>query len=88
MKSKEELKAELHKLIDSIDDEELLNLLNEDILPAIIENHSKPFSEEEHDLHDQEIIGLNDALTETDTQEPVSPEEFKKMTEKWGTNNP
>jgi hypothetical protein len=88
MKSKEELKTELNKLIDSIDDEELLNLLNEDILPAIIENHSKPFSEEEeHDPQDQEIIGLNDALTETDTQEPVSPEEFKKMTEKWGKND-
>ena len=86
MKSKEVLKTELHKLIDGIDDEELLNLLNEDILPAIIENHSKPFGEEEdHDANDHEIIGLNAALEEPDTQEPVSPEEFKKMAEKWGS---
>ncbi|MBS1918589.1 MAG: hypothetical protein JST87_20155 [Bacteroidetes bacterium] len=83
MKSKEQLKAELYKLIDSIDDEELLNSLNEDILPAIIENHSRPFSDEDHDIHDHEIIGLNAALEKPDTQEPVSPEEFKKMAEKW-----
>ncbi|MES1225982.1 MAG: hypothetical protein ABUT20_61455 [Bacteroidota bacterium] len=83
MKSKDELKAGLYKLIESIDDMELLNLLNEDILPAIIENHSKPFSDEDHDTHDHEIIGLNAVLEKPDTQEPVSPEEFKKMAEKW-----
>ena len=31
MKSKEEIKAELHKKIDSIEDEHTLNVLNDDI---------------------------------------------------------
>jgi hypothetical protein len=86
MKSKEELKAGLHKLIDSIEDEELLTVLNEDILPSIIESYSKEINgEEENETHDEGIPGLDAALNGVDNVEPVSPEEFKKMTEKWGT---
>ena len=84
MKSKEQLKIELHKLIDDIDDEELLTVLNEDILPSVIENHSKEMSdEEENDSADEEITGIDAALKEADRGEPISLEEFKKMTEKW-----
>ena len=88
MKTKAQLKAELNKLIDSIDDEELLNLLNDEIIPAIIENHSQPFSEDdENDSHEEQgIVGLNDALTQTNNLDPITPEEFKKLTEKWGQN--
>ncbi len=86
MKTKEELKTELHKLIDSIEDEEILQVLNDDIIPAVIENHSKEFSDEEvHDSHEEHIIGIDQALSEIDTNDPLSPEEFKKMAEKWGT---
>jgi hypothetical protein len=84
MKSKEEMKTELHKLIDSIEDEELLNALNEDIIPSVIENYSKEMTEEENDSHAEGIPGLDAALNGTDNIEPVSPEEFKKMAEKWG----
>jgi len=86
MKTKEELKSELHKLIDSIDDEEILEVLNDEIIPAVIENHSKEFSDDaEHDSHEENIIGIDEALSEIDTHDPLSAEEFKKMAEKWGT---
>jgi hypothetical protein len=85
MKTKEELKIELHKLIDSINDEELLNVLNEDILPSVIENHSKELNEDgESDSGEEEIAGIDAALKEADRGEPISLEEFKKMSEKWG----
>ena len=85
MKSKEQLKIELHKLIDDIDDEELLTVLNEDILPSVIENHSKELSDEEqNDSPEEEISGIDAALKEADRGEPISLEEFKKMSEKWG----
>lgn len=77
---------ELHNLIDSIEDVELLAVLNEDILPSIIENYSKEMNEEEeNEPHDEGIPGLDAALNGADNVEPISPEEFKKMTEKWGT---
>jgi hypothetical protein len=86
MKSKEELRSGLYKLIDSIEDEELLGLLNEDILPSIIENYSKEINGEgENETQDEGIPGLDAALNGLDNIEPVSPEEFKKMAEKWGT---
>jgi hypothetical protein len=84
MKSNEELKAELHKLIDSIDDNELLTALQEDILPAIIENYSKEMGEEDSDLNDGAIPGLDEALNSPGAVDPISPEEFKKLAEKWG----
>jgi len=84
MKTKEQLKTSLHKLIDGIEDEELLNALNEDILPSVIENYSKEMDEGENESNDEGIPGLDAALNGVDNIEPVSPEEFKKMTEKWG----
>jgi hypothetical protein len=38
---KEELKQKLYKLIDSIEDEHVLNVLNEDVVPYVIENRTK-----------------------------------------------
>jgi|HubBroStandDraft_6_1064221.scaffolds.fasta_scaffold1031560_1 hypothetical protein len=85
MKTKEELKTELHSLIDGIEDEELLSVLYEEILPTVIENHSRELSEEEeNDAAEEEITGLDAALKDADRGEPLSLEEFKKMTKKWG----
>jgi hypothetical protein len=86
MQSKEELKKALHTLIDSIEDEELLTVLNDDILPSVIENHSKELNEDdENDNAEEEITGIDAALKEADRGEPISLEEFKKMSEKWGS---
>ncbi len=49
MKSKEDLKKELHALIDTIDDEDILNVLNDDIVPYVIENRTKEKDDEEDD---------------------------------------
>jgi hypothetical protein len=85
MKTKEELKIELHNLIDNIDDEELLTVLNDEILPSVIENHSRELNEEEeNDSAEEEITGLDAALKDADRGEPISLEEFRKMSEKWG----
>jgi hypothetical protein len=50
MKSKQQIKDELHKLIDSIEDEETLNVLNEDVVPYVIENKTMPSEDEEDEL--------------------------------------
>ena len=84
MKTKEELKTELHKLIDGIEDEELLAVLSEEILPSVIENHSRELTEEDENEGEEEIRGLDAALKDADRGEPLSLEEFKKMSEKWG----
>ena len=41
MKTKEEIKAALHQLIDGLDDEALLNLLMADIVPYVIAHRSQ-----------------------------------------------
>ena len=41
--------------------------------------------EGENESNDEGIPGLDAALNAADNIEPVSPEEFKKMAQKWGT---
>ena len=77
MKSKEELKKELHKLIDSIEDEHTLNVLNEDIMPYVIENRTKDMDED--DLTEEQEKELDQAIKEAENGETVSYEEFKKQ---------
>ncbi len=84
MKSKQELKDELHQLIDSIDDEETLNVLNEDVVPYIIENRSKE-QDGEDELTPAQEKELDEAIRQADAGETVSWEEFLKETERWRT---
>ncbi|MBS1669268.1 MAG: hypothetical protein JST58_18000 [Bacteroidetes bacterium] len=84
MKTNEELKKELHKLIDSMEDNELLTALHEDILPSIIENYSKEMTDEDHDQHDGAIPGLDEALNTPNAIEPLSIEEFQQLSKKFG----
>lgn len=83
MKSKEELKKELHKLIDSIEDEHTLNVLNEDIMPYVIENRTKDMDED--DLTEEQEKELDQAIKEAENGETVSYEEFKKAISRWLT---
>ena len=75
MKSKEEIKAELHKKIDSIDDEYTLNVLNEDIVPYVIENRTKE-KEEEDDLTDEQWEKLKEAIQQVKDGKTITLEEF------------
>lgn len=84
MKSKSELKEKLHALIDGIDDEHVLNFLNEDIMPYVIENRTKKLDEEDKLTPEQEKE-LGEAIKEADRGDTITLDEFKKMTERWRT---
>jgi hypothetical protein len=84
--NKEELKKKLHELIDSIEDEHTLSVLNEDIVPYVIENRTKEADEAEDDLTEEQLKELDEAIAEVDRGETISFEsfeEFKKNMEEW-----
>lgn len=85
MKSKEEIKAELHKKIDSIEDAHTLNLLNDDIVPYAIENRTKEKDEEDEELTEEEEKELDEAIRQIENGETVSWEEFLNSTQQWRT---
>lgn len=85
MKSKEELKAELHKKIDSIEDEHTLNLLNDDIVPYAIENRTKQKDEEAEDLTEEQEKELDEAILQAENGETISWDEFLNSTKQWRT---
>lgn len=82
MKSKEELKKELHQLIDSIDDEETLNVLHDDVVPFAIESRVKGAGEEEY-LSPEQEKELEAAIKEADNGETISWEAFLNATKRW-----
>ena len=84
MKSKEEIKAELHKKIDSIDDEYTLNVLNEDIVPYVIENRTKE-KDDEDDLTDEQWEELEEAIQQVKDGKTISWEEYLNSTQQWRT---
>jgi len=83
MKSKKKLRKQLHKLIDSIDDEHVLNVLSEDIIPYVIKNRTKEANED--DLTEEQEKELEEAIKEADRGETVSYEEFKETMDRWRT---
>ena len=84
MKSKEEIKAELRKKIDSIDDEYTLNVLNEDIVPYVIENRTKE-KDDEDDLTDEQWEELEEAIQQVKDGKTISWEEYLNSTQQWRT---
>lgn len=83
MKSKEELKNELHKLIDAIEDEHTLNVLNEDVVPYIISSRTKELDEEELSIDERDEI--EEALRQIKAGETVTDEEYLNATARWRT---
>ena len=84
MKSKDEIKAELYKKIDSIDDEHTLNLLNDDIVPYAIENRAKD-KDEEVDLTDEQWEELKVAIKQVKDGKTISLDEFYSKKQRWHT---
>lgn len=78
MKSKKQLKEELHQLIDSIDDEQVLQTLNEDIMPYVAKKDAESLTAEQQ----QE---LEEAIAAADNGETVSFDEFKASMDEWRT---
>jgi hypothetical protein len=89
-KNQEELKKKLHELIDSIDDEHTLSVLNEDVVPYVIENRTKEADEEadeaEDNLTEEQLKELDQAIKEADEGKTISYEEFKRRMSKWLTD--
>ena len=82
MKSKEEIKKELHQLIDSIEDENTLHLLNEDVVPYIIENSTE---EGEEQLTEAQEKRLDEAIKQADEGKVISLDEFYRRMATWRT---
>jgi hypothetical protein len=85
MKSKEEIKAALHQLIDGIDDEALLNLLMDDIVPYML---AQKFKESDAD-ESPESTPDPDVPEDTSTSEihAANWEAFKFDRNRNSTNN-
>ena len=80
---KEELKQKLYKLIDSIEDEHVLNVLNEDVVPYVIENRTK--EKVDDDLTEEQSKQLEEAIKEAEEGKTMSIEEFKQRMSRWLT---
>jgi hypothetical protein len=85
MKSKEELKKELHALIDSIDDEETLNVLHDDMVPYI-EDANLVDTTTEDELSEEQTERLHGALQQVKDGKVMSFEEFKNRMAQWHTS--
>ncbi|WP_462218813.1 hypothetical protein [Ferruginibacter sp.] len=79
--SKEELKKELHHLIDTTDDEELLNIVKEDIV-AYQTKANKNF-DDLSDLSPEDRAELEELAAEDIDKDTISFEELKKEMNKW-----
>ena len=84
MKSKEELKKELHELIDSIDDEETLNVLHDDIVPYAMGTDLEDTDVEE--LTPEQEERLNEAIQQAKEGKVMSLEAFKSRMAQWHTS--
>ncbi len=81
--SKEQLKKELHQLIDETDDETLLSFVLEDIVTykAKVNTHFDDLSDlSEEDRKELEEQAIEDPLADT-----ITHEEFKQHISKWFT---
>jgi competence protein ComGC len=79
--SKEDLKKELHHLIDTTDDEELLNIVKEDII-AYQTKSNKNF-DDLSDLSPEDRAELEELAAEDPDKDTISFEELKKEMNKW-----
>lgn len=83
MKTKEELKKELHDYIDSITDDETLMMVHEDIA-AYLKKDLEEANEEDYLTEEQEKQ-LTEAIRQADAGETMSFDEFKTKMAGWHT---
>ena len=82
MKTKDQLKKELHDYIDSITDEETLMMVHEDVTSYLKKDTE---IEENDDLTEEQEKQLEEAIRQADAGETMSFDEFKKKMEGWHT---
>ena len=78
---KEELKKELHTIIDNIDDEELLNIVKEDI--AAYQTEAKKDFDDLSYLTSEERKELEELATEEPEKDTIRFEEYQKEMKEW-----
>ncbi len=79
--NKEELKKELHLLIDNMEDEALLNMVKEDIVAY--QTESKKDFDDLSDLTPEERKELEELATEDPDKDTITEEEFKQHIQGW-----
>jgi predicted transcriptional regulator len=82
MKSSEEIKKELHKYIDNIEDEETLWMLREDVVEYLKKEKA---ADQEEDLTDEEISEIKIGVEQIKNGETVNWNEYLKATSRWHT---
>lgn len=79
--SKEELKKELHQLIDNTDDEALLSMVKEDIVAY--QTKTKENFDDLSDLSPEERAELEELAAEDPDKDTISFDEFKQHLDEW-----
>jgi hypothetical protein len=78
--SKEDIKKELHLLIDNTDDEVLLNMVKEDLV--VYGSREKEFDDLSY-LSSEDRADLEDQDVEDPMKDTISHEEFKQHIAEW-----
>ena len=79
--NKEELKKELHQLIDNTEDEDLLNMVKEDIVAY--QSKSDTNIDDLSDLSPEDRAELEELATEDIDKDTITFEELKKEMNEW-----
>jgi predicted transcriptional regulator len=82
MKSSKEIKKELHEYIDSINDDETLWMVHEEVIEYFKKNAVENKAEE---LTEVQIQEFNKIVKEMENGEFVTMDDFKKTMSKWIT---
>lgn len=75
----EDLKKELHMLIDSTDDEEILSIVKEELVAYQTGEKFDDLS----DLSDEDRAELEELANEDPMKDTITEEEFKQHIEEW-----
>lgn len=78
---KKEIKQELHKLIDNMEDEELLNIVKEDIVAY--QRKAKENFDDLADLSTEDREEIEELATEDPKKDTITEEEFIQHIHKW-----
>ena len=83
MKATENLRQQLHSLIDSIKDEQVLKVLNDDIVPFVINSHVEQNDDLNNDLNPEEMAELEAAYKKMEAGEYATMASFREAMSKW-----
>lgn len=83
MKTTDNLKQQLHSLIDSIEDEQILKVLAEDIVPFVMNSHTENENSADDDLSTEQMAELEAAYKKMEAGEIAAMADFREAMSKW-----